>query len=90
MQTFMEKGFGWFVSDFRIQYKNQLGLGDHFDVTTWVESIRAATVVVGFEIHRTTTSQAICCQGESKYVLIDLAKGKPTRIPPWVIEAYTV
>ena len=90
MQAFMDKGFGWFVSDFRIQYRNQLGLGAHFEVTTWIASIRAATVTVEFEIHRTKPSEVLCCQGESKYVLIDLEKGKPTRIPDWVTEAYTI
>ncbi len=90
MNAFIEKGYGWFVSDFQIQYKNQLGLGDRFEVTTWVTSVRAATIRVKFEIHRTASTSAICCQGESNYVLIDLKKGKPTRIPDWVTKAYTV
>ena len=90
MEAFMEKGLGWFVSDFRIQYKDQLGLGDEFAVTTWVETFKAATITVGFEIQRTTSPEALCCQGESRYVLINLETGRPTRIPDWVKTAYEV
>ena len=90
MNTFIEKGFGWFVSEFHIQYKGQLGLGDRFDVTTWIESIQAASVRVHFEIDRTSPTAQRCCYGESRYVLIKLDSGRPTRIPPWVRQAYSV
>lgn len=90
MQEFMDKGFGWFVSDFQIQYKAQLGLGDEFQVTTWIHGIRAATVTVDFEIQRTKPNTQLCCRGQSKYVFIKLANGRPTRIPDWVIDAYGI
>jgi YbgC/YbaW family acyl-CoA thioester hydrolase len=90
MQEFMTKGFGWFVSDFRIQYKAQLGLGDEFQVTTWIQSIRAATVTVEFEIQRTNPKAQLCCLGESQYVFINLANGRPTRIPDWVVNPYSI
>jgi len=90
MQEFIDKGFGWFVSDFRIQYKAQLGLGDDFQVTTWIQSIRAATVTVNFEIQRTKPDAQLCCLGESRYVFIKLANGRPTRIPDWVVNTYSI
>ena len=36
MEAFMEKGLGWFVRDFSIEYKRSLGLGDRFKVKTWI------------------------------------------------------
>ncbi len=90
MNTFIERGFGWFVKDFQITYRQQLGLGDRFTVTTWVETIKAASVNVGFEISRSDPKPALCCTGQSRYALIDLKTGQPTRIPDWAIEAYSI
>lgn len=90
MKEFMDKGFGWFVCDFRIQYKAQLGLGDEFQVTTWIQSIKAATVTVLFEIQRIKPTVDLCCRGESKYVLVNLENSRPTRIPDWVKDAYSI
>ena len=90
MNEFITKGLGWFVNDFRINYKAQLGLGEQFEVTTWIQSIKAATVTVKFEIARTSPPKALCCNGESKYVLISLATRRPTRIPDWVLSAYSI
>ncbi|MCS1409268.1 MAG: hypothetical protein M2R45_02448 [Verrucomicrobia subdivision 3 bacterium] len=90
MQAFIDKGLGWFVSEFQIHYHQQLGLGDQFTVTTWVESIRAATVIVKFEIHKKAPATKRCCHGHSNYVLINLANNRPTRIPAWAIEAYSI
>ncbi len=90
MNEFMSNDLGWFVSDFSIQYKAQLGLGEKFKVTTWIQAIKAATVVVRFEITRTAPNTELCCEGESRYVLINLITRRPTRIPEWVLTAYSI
>ena len=87
MQTFLEKGLGWYVKEFHIHYKRSLGLGDAFVVRTWVEALKLRSAEVCFEILK-HPQQTLCCQGRSSYTLIDLETGRPQALPPWVKEVF--
>ena len=89
MEAFMEKGLGWFVRDFSIEYKRSLGLGDRFKVKTWIQDFFRTGVCVHFEIIRKTTDK-LCCKGKSHYTMVSLATQRPEPIPEWVLEKYRI
>ncbi|MDA7652914.1 acyl-CoA thioesterase [bacterium] len=89
MEAFMEKGLGWFVRDFCIEYKRSLGLGDRFKVKTWIQDFFRTGVCVHFEIIRKTTDK-LCCKGKSHYTMVSLATQRPEPIPEWVLEKYRI
>ena len=59
MEAFMEKGLGWFVRDFSIEYKRSLGLGDRFKVKTWIQDFFRTGVCVHFEIIRKQATSSV-------------------------------
>jgi YbgC/YbaW family acyl-CoA thioester hydrolase len=89
MQRFMELGLGWYVKSFQIRYRRSLGLGDLFEVLTWVEELKSRSAVIGFEI-RLLPERLLCSEGSSEYTLINLENGRPTNLPSWVREAYAI
>ncbi len=89
METFMEKGLGWFVRDFQIEYKRSLSLGDAFVVKTWIQDFFKTGVSVQFEIINTTTHK-LCCKGHSHYTMVSLKTQRPETIPDWVMEKYCI
>ncbi|MBT3596961.1 MAG: acyl-CoA thioesterase [Verrucomicrobia bacterium] len=89
MEAFMEKGLGWFVRDFCIEYKRSLGLGDRFKVKTWIQDFFRTGVCVHFEIIRKTTDK-LCCKGKSHYTMVSLTTQRPEPIPGWVLEKYRI
>lgn len=89
MEAFMEKGLGWFVRDFFIEYKRSLGLGDQFKVRTWIQDFFRTGVCVHYEILRKPNNK-LCCKGKSHYTMISLDSQRPKPIPDWVIEQYNI
>ena len=89
MEAFMEKGLGWYVRDFQIEYKRSLGLGDRFRVRTWIHDFFRTGVRVRFEILR-LPDEKLACRGESRYTLISLQTSRPQVIPDWVMDKYAV
>jgi len=89
MEAFMEAGLGWYVRDFRIEYKRSLGLGDAFCVRTWIQDFFRTGVCVHFEILR-QPDHKLSCRGSSHYTLISLKTNRPESIPDWVMEKYMV
>lgn len=93
MEEYLEHGLSWVVSSVTIDYRRPLGLGDRFIVRTWIEQVHAKGVRVSFEILRAATSTAVAklaAAGTFDYVLIEIATGRATPIPAWVLERYTV
>jgi YbgC/YbaW family acyl-CoA thioester hydrolase len=89
MEAFIEKGLGWFVRDFYIEYKRSLNLGDRFTVKTWIQDFFRTGVCVHFEIIRKPNDK-LCCKGHSHYTMVSLNTQRPEPIPEWVTEKYRV
>lgn len=89
METFMERGFGWVVSKVFFDYKRPLNLGDYFIVRTGIDSIFDKGCRVSFVITNKKT-QKISCEGWFEYVMINIVTGRSMKIPPDVIELYSV
>lgn len=89
MSEFQKLGFGWFLAGTEMRFRRALGLGERFLVRTWIERFTASGVRVRFEIERVAASDRIC-DGWCDYVLIAVDSGRPTRIPDWIIQKYSI
>ncbi|MBL9114678.1 MAG: acyl-CoA thioesterase [Verrucomicrobiaceae bacterium] len=88
MQAFLDRGLGWVVKVSHFEYKRPLGLGERFQVTTWIEDIRGSDAEVRFEILR-TDGKAVSL-GWCVFTLVSLTSGRPEPMPEDVLERYSV
>ena len=89
MEDFLARGLGWFVQTAHLEYKRQLGMGEKFVVRTRVGEILATGVRVEFEILKLPTRK-IACSGYFNYALIDMSTRRAIRVPPDVLEKYSI
>ena len=89
MEEFIALGLGWVVNTSHIEYKRPLRMGDQFRVRTWVDQFANNGVRIGFEILREPAAK-ISCLGWCDYTLVNLATGRATEIPAWIVEKYSV
>lgn len=89
MQEFLDNGLGWVLVSTEMHFKRPLKMGDEFDVETHLHSFDNKIAHVIFDIKHAVTKKS-CCSGWAKYTMIDLKTGKPTEIPAWVHEKYSI
>ncbi len=89
MEDFLDLGLTWFARRYTIEFRSGIELNDSAVVRTWIEKIGKVTVDVAFEVESEETKK-MAAQGTACFVLIDIAGGKPTRIPEEVRRKYSV
>jgi YbgC/YbaW family acyl-CoA thioester hydrolase len=89
MEEFLKLGLGWVVKTAHFEYKRPLGMGEHFVVRTWVESIGGSDVEVRFEIIKKAGAK-LACNGWCHYALIKLDTGRAEPVPEWIAQKYAV
>ena len=89
IEEFIEMGYTWFARKYTIEYRYPLELSDRVIVRTWVEHVGKMSVDVGFEMMSKATGR-LAARGLARFVLIDIRKNRPVRIPENVIERYSV
>lgn len=89
MSEFFNRGLNWVANNFTIDFKRSLKLGDTAVVRTGIEEVGGAYVVVKFGI-LIQASGKVAAEGHSKFTLIDLQSGKPTRIPEDILAKYVI
>jgi len=89
MEAFFELGYTWFARKYEIEYKAGLILGDTAIVRTWVAEVGKMSVDVGFEIKSKGTDRT-AAKGIARYVLMDVKKNRPARIPEEIIQRYSI
>jgi len=72
-----------------IEFKRALVLGEAIIVRTWIEEIGGSTAKVRFEIMKKETNK-LSSDGYFEYSLVNLATGRAEKIPPNVVEKYSV
>lgn len=80
MADFLEQGFGSVARKTRVEYKQQVRLGDDLEITTYLSDIRGASATRQFILRR-AADQALVAQAFVIWVYIDLNTGRPTRFP---------
>lgn len=89
MDEFLENGLSWVVKECKVEYKRPLLLGDTMIVRTWIAEVESTSANVAFEIIKKSTKKT-CAIGVFKYTLINTSNGRAEKIPPKVIEKYSI
>jgi acyl-CoA thioester hydrolase len=77
----------WLVRETDVEYLQPLRYGDAFEIKTWVIDFRRVRSRRAYEF-RKIGSNDLVARGETDWVYIDNATGRPTTIPPEMIAAF--
>lgn len=75
-----ELGGAWFVRMHRIEYLKPAFLNDQITVFTWVANWRKVRSLRRYRFVR-SNDQALLAEGETDWVFVDAATGRPKAIP---------
>ena len=73
-------GAAWVARSHHIEYLRPVFAGEHLELRTWVVDMERATSRRGYEFVRLTDG-AMVANGETHWVFVDAARGRPKRIP---------
>ena len=80
-------GFGTVARELRIQYQAPALLDDVLEVVTWVSKVKRASIFRHYSIKRVSDGEPIG-RAQVLWVWVDLATGRPMRIPEHYLEAF--
>ena len=81
MSRMFEAGFGLVARRYRIEYTQSATMDDELELATWVSDIGRTNAVRYYAITRVTDGAPIA-RAHVLWVWVDLATGRPMRIPP--------
>ena len=84
-----ETGATWVARTHRIEYLSPAFDGDQLTVLTWVADFRKVRSLRRYRFVR-TRDDALVAQGETDWVFVDTATGKPRRIPEQIRSLFTI
>jgi acyl-CoA thioester hydrolase len=82
-------GQGWVVRAHAIEYRQPAFVGDRVVVETWVTTMKKVTSLRRYRVVRAGDGQPLAT-AETNWAFVDLAGGKPARIPPAIAAAFTI
>ncbi len=80
MERSAEEGFGIIARRHQIEYRAQAALGDRLVVSTWVSDVKRASAIRHYTIDNANDGSRVA-RLRSLYAWVDLAAGRPKRIP---------
>jgi len=80
MSRMRAAGFGIIARRYRIEYLLPALQDEELELVTWVSNVRRATAVRNYTIHRVADG-ALLARAYGLWVWVDLASGRPMRIP---------
>lgn len=86
-QRMQQAGFGVLLRKTHIRYVQPARLDDELEISTWASQVRRSTAVRHYAIRRAQDGELLAeanCLG----VWVDLASGRPIRIPPEFMESF--
>ncbi len=89
MNEFIALGLGWVVKSCSIEYKRPLVLGETMLVRTHIDEVKSTEARVRFEIVKKDSGK-ISAEGYFDYTLVNLKTGRAEKIPPEIIEKYSI
>jgi acyl-CoA thioester hydrolase len=84
LSAYHEKGFAFAVAEANVKYKQSAHYNDLLTVTTSVKDVTSATMIFYTEVSR--EGMLLAC-GEIKAACVNLASGRPARLPVEIAEA---
>ncbi len=89
MEEFLDRGYTWVATNININYKRAIQLGDKVTVRAQITGAKGAQVFLDFWILK-GENKKIAAEGDSIFSMISIKNGRPVRIPPDVLEKYSV
>ncbi|MFI4874951.1 MAG: acyl-CoA thioesterase [Blastopirellula sp. JB062] len=86
-RRYEELGCGWVVRAHSIEYLAPAFAEEKLVVRTWLSDYFTASVLRQYEIYR-VCDKRILAKAETKWVLIDMVKRTPRRIPEEILSAF--
>jgi acyl-CoA thioester hydrolase len=83
------EGASWVARSHAIEYLRPAFLGDRITVLTWVSNQRRVRSLRKYRFVRDADG-AVLARGETDWVFVDTASGKPRQIPAGVMEVFTL
>jgi acyl-CoA thioester hydrolase len=80
MARMMASGFGILARRYRIEYRLPATHNDELDVATWVSDVKRATAMRHYTIDRISDGARLA-RAHALWVWVDLASGRPIRVP---------
>jgi acyl-CoA thioester hydrolase len=80
MSRMRAAGFGIIARRYRIEYLLPALQDDELELATWVSDVKRATAVRNYTIHRVADG-ALLARAHGLWVWVDLASGRPLRVP---------
>lgn len=77
-------GASWVVRSHYVEYLRPAFVGDEIEIRTWVTSMRKVSSVRKYQIFR-KNDETLLADGETLWVFVEAASGKPRPIPPEVV-----
>jgi acyl-CoA thioester hydrolase/thioesterase-3 len=89
MESFLERGFTWVASTININYKRAIMLGDKVIVRAQITGAKGAQVFLNYWILK-GENKKIAAEGNAVFTMISTKNGRPVRIPPDILEKYSI
>ena len=87
MSRMREAGFGIIARRYQIEYLLPALQDDELELSTWVSDVKRATAVRHYTIHRVTDG-VLLARAHGLWVWVDLASGRPQRVPADFLAAF--
>ena len=97
-ERYLERGVAWIARAHTIEYRRPAWEGDQIVVRTWVSDMERVSSRRQYAIERLEptgredgtqgSSRELLARAETRWVLIDLERRRPIRIPPEIAEAF--
>jgi acyl-CoA thioester hydrolase len=84
-----DEGATWLARSHAIEYLRPAFLGDRITVLTWVSDHRRVRSLRKYKFVREADG-AVLARGETDWVFVDTASGKPRQIPEVVMSTFTL
>jgi len=82
----LDDGMMWFVARHEIDYLQECHLDDSLTIFTWVRNVKRVKAWRDYVIIR-ESDRSVVCRATTLWVLVDLARRKPVRLPQEMIHA---
>jgi len=82
-------GCTWVVRSHTIDYLRPAFAGEAIEIRTWIDDYRRSFSKRKYEFHRISDG-AVLARGETNWVYIDAASGRPKSIPPEIQRLFGV
>lgn len=87
VEKYQELGSSWIVRSHQIEYLSPAFEGDEIEALTWVSDMRRVSSLRKYQFRR-ASDHSLLAKAETRWVYVDIAKGRPVPIHEEIINAF--